>query len=83
MRGPHVRFCERREGAILLAYSTNPGVASRGPWVASLRWSFVREKRPEYTEERKARFIQGDRLEDGAELAMTDTAGGNGNGRST
>ena len=22
MRGPHVRFCERREGAILRAYST-------------------------------------------------------------
>src|SRR5271165_2906000 len=23
MRGPHVRFCERREGAILRAYSTD------------------------------------------------------------
>src|SRR5271165_1097309 len=23
MRGPHVRFCERREGAILRAYSTS------------------------------------------------------------
>src|ERR1700734_2726530 len=29
---------------------SNPGVASRGPWVASLRYSFVREKRPEHTE---------------------------------
>jgi hypothetical protein len=36
--------------------------------------SFVREKRPEYTEKRKARFIQGDRPEDGAKLAMTDRA---------
>src|SRR5271154_2101472 len=24
MRGPHVRFCERREGVILRAYSTGP-----------------------------------------------------------
>ena len=24
MRGPHVRFCERRGGAILRAYSTQP-----------------------------------------------------------
>src|SRR5271163_1352825 len=64
MRGPHVRFCERRGGVILRAYSTNPGVASRGP-------GLLRCARPEHTEKRKARFIQGDRLEDGAELAMT------------
>src|SRR6202044_56501 len=42
----------------------NPGVASRGP-------GLLRCARPEHTEKRKARFIQGDRLEDGAELAMT------------
>src|ERR1700722_588541 len=54
---------------------SNPGVASRGPWVASLRKSFVLEKRPESTEKRKARFIQGDRLEDGAKLAMTTSSG--------
>src|SRR5271156_2291886 len=33
MRGPHVRFCERRGGVILRAYSTNPEAASRGRWV--------------------------------------------------
>ena len=27
MRGPHVRFCERRGGVIFRAYSTNPGAA--------------------------------------------------------
>jgi len=34
----------------------------------------LRCARPEHTEKRKARFIQGDRLEDGAELAMTGSA---------
>ena len=32
---------------------------------------FVRERRPECMEKRMARFIQGDRPEAGAELAMT------------
>jgi len=31
MRGPHVRFCERRGGVILRAYSTNPGASVREP----------------------------------------------------
>src|SRR5271165_3518628 len=31
MRGPHVRFCERREGAILRAYSTSKTHGSRRP----------------------------------------------------
>jgi hypothetical protein len=30
MRGPHVRFCERREGAILRAYSTVAAVERGG-----------------------------------------------------
>ena len=39
------------------------GSVSRGPWVAFAALC--------HTEKRKACFIQGDRLEDGAELAMT------------
>src|ERR1700689_4101126 len=50
--------CEERSD------EATPGVASPGPRV-------LRCARPEHTEKRKARFIQGDRLEDGAELAMT------------
>src|SRR5208337_2355384 len=35
MRGPHVRFCERREGAILRAYSTDILAAAASAGVAS------------------------------------------------
>src|SRR5271169_6982891 len=35
MRGPHVRFCERREGVILRAYSTDIPAAAASTQVAS------------------------------------------------
>src|SRR5208282_6708946 len=35
MRGPHVRFCERREGVILRAYSTDTPAAAASAQVAS------------------------------------------------
>src|SRR5271169_5024036 len=35
MRGPHVRFCERREGVILRAYSTDIPAAAASAQVAS------------------------------------------------